>query len=113
MKVERLSRRTILTGGAAYLLAACTQGRAGEVGYAITVGGDGNQIAFSQRESLGEDRYSMDIYSASGIGQAIVGWWGESAPRHLIFLVHLSGLEEFALRWSNRMVTLHVNSVDQ
>jgi hypothetical protein len=96
-----------------YVLAACYQGRAGDVGYGVAVSGAGNQVTIAEDTTQAADAYIATIHSTRGIGQASIAWWGSSAPHHLEFLLHLGGLEFFSLRWAEQIVRVSINSMNQ
>ena len=111
------SRRTILAGGVASLLAACAHGQTGDIGYSIAVSGESNQVIIgfdpSRNTRSGKGTYIATIHSLGGIGQATTAWWGSTSPHPLVFCLHLSGLEQFRLRWRDQTGTLSVNSNEQ
>ncbi|MCC6458464.1 MAG: hypothetical protein IT328_26175 [Caldilineaceae bacterium] len=109
----RWSRRAVIMGGIGSLLAACYQGQAGDVGYGIAVSGEGNEVTLSQAAGQDEATYIATIHSMSGIGQASGTWWGSTSPHHLVFDLHLGGLEKFSLRWLDQTVTVSIHASDQ
>jgi hypothetical protein len=108
------SRRALLVGSVGCLLAACTQGA---VNFSVIVSGEGNQVAVVQDDlssaDLDERAYVATIHSESGIGQASIIGWGELSPHPIYFRLHLSGLEQFTLRWAEMSVNVSVNSMDR
>lgn len=105
------SRREILVGGIGCLLAACSHGQVGNVGYSVATSGEGNQVAIALDQDVGT--YIVTVHSERGIGQGSIAWWGNDAPHHVIFEMYLSGLEQFSLHWADQAVNLSVNSIDQ
>lgn len=105
------SRREILVSGIGCLLAACSHGQVGSVGYSVATSGEGNQVAIAHDQAV--DAYIATVHSERGIGQASIAWWGSEAPHHVIFEVYLSGLEDFSLHWADQAVNVSVNSIDQ
>ncbi len=103
------SRREIVVGGIVLLLSACSHGQVGDVGYSIAVNRNDNVVAIRQEA----DTIVVAVESASGIGHASITWWGKPAPRPIVFLLHLNVLEQFSLRWADRVVHVSVNSTSQ
>lgn len=103
------SRREIVVGGVGLLLSACSHGQVGDVGYSLAVNRNDNVVAIRQEA----DTMLVAVESASGIGHASITWWGKPTPRPTVFLLRLSGLEQFSLRWAECVVNVSVNSTSQ
>jgi hypothetical protein len=108
-EIGHWSRRELLVGSFGWLLAACSQGQVGQLGYSIAASGEGNDVAIIQEA----DAYTVTIHSVQGIGQASVAWWGIERPHQLIFQLHLRGLEQFSLGWGEQRVNVRINSTTQ
>jgi hypothetical protein len=100
-------------GSLGCILAACSYGQTGEIGYGVATSGDGNQLAIAQDENAEPGSYIVAITSERGIGQASITWWGNQLPHHVVFQLYLTGLEQFSLRWADQAVNVSVNSMDQ
>lgn len=106
-----ISRRVFMAGCASSILAACSFGHAGLAPYGVVVRGEGNQLILQQVNEPAHDLLAT-VQSESGIGQALVTWWGNLAPHQVTFVLNLAGLEQFTLQWADFVVNLSVNASD-
>src|SRR4051812_23941356 len=104
------SRRIIIQWLLGCLLAACSGGQVGDLSYSAEARGEGNQVAVLRDGS--RDKYTVQVTSAPGIGQAVLAWWGALPPHPLQFQIYTTGLENFSLTWAAQTVKVSVNATN-